>query len=71
MTHVASAHPLLSGIGRLCEHAAAIVVGFVMMIVGLGLGVTMIMLPVGLVVGLLGVAVFLGGIFARIDETGL
>jgi hypothetical protein len=42
-----------------------------MMIVGLGLGVTMIMLPVGLVVGLLGVAVFLGGIFVHIDETGV
>jgi hypothetical protein len=68
MTHVSSAHPLLSGIARLFEHAVAIVVGLVMMIVGLGLGVTMIMLPVGLVVGLLGVAVFLGGIFARIDE---
>jgi len=68
MTHVSSGHPLLSGIARLCEHAVAIVVGLVMMIVGLGLGVTMIMLPVGLVVGLLGVAVFLGGIFARIDE---
>ena len=27
-------------------HIAAIVVGFVMMVVGLGLGVTMIMLPV-------------------------
>jgi hypothetical protein len=38
------------------------------MIIGLALGVTMIMLPVGIVVGLLGVALFVGGIFARIDE---
>jgi hypothetical protein len=71
MTPVLSAHPLLSGIARFCEHAMAIVVGFVMMIVGLGLGVTMVMLPVGLVVGLLGVAVFLGGFFVHIDETGV
>jgi len=50
-------------------HAAAVVVGFAMMIVGLGLGVTMIMLPVGLVVGLIGAAIFIGGLFARIDRT--
>jgi len=55
------------GVLRLFEHAAAVVVGFVMMVVGLALGVTMIMLPVGLVVGLLGVAIFLAGLFARID----
>jgi hypothetical protein len=71
MPHVFSAHPVLSGIARVFEHAVAIVVGLVMMILGLGLGVTMIMLPVGLVVGLLGVAVFLAGVFAHIDETGV
>ena len=38
-----------------------------MMIVGLGLGVTMIMLPVGIVIGLLGVGLLVGGLFARID----
>jgi hypothetical protein len=49
------------------EHAFAIVVGFLMMIVGLGLGVTMIMLPVGLVVGLAGLALFIGGMCVRFD----
>lgn len=49
-------------------HAAAVVIGFAMMVIGLGLGVTMIMLPVGLVVGLLGVLIFLGGLFARTGE---
>ena len=49
-------------------HAAAIVVGFAMMVLGLGLGVTMIMLPVGIVIGLLGVLVFVGGLFGRINE---
>jgi hypothetical protein len=34
-----------------------------MMIVGLGLGVTMIMLPVGIVVGLTGAALFVVGLF--------
>jgi hypothetical protein len=49
------------------EHAFAIVVGFLMMIVGLGLGVTMIMLPVGLVIGLAGLALFIGGMCVRFE----
>ena len=49
-------------------HIAAVIVGFVMMVVGLGLGVTMIMLPVGIVVGLLGAALFAAGLFARINQ---
>ena len=55
----------VSGIESVLGHVAAIVIGFVMMVVGLGLGVTLIMLPVGLVVGLLGFAIFLGGFFAH------
>ena len=62
-------HHVLAGIGSFLEHAAAVVLGLIMMIVGLGLGVTMIMLPAGLVIGLLGVAVLIGGLFAHIDET--
>ena len=69
MTHAIRAHHMLSGLRRFLEHAAAVVIGFIMMIVGLGLGVTMIMLPAGIVIGLLGVAIFVGGLFARIDET--
>jgi hypothetical protein len=49
-------------------HIAAVVVGFILMVVGLGLGVTMIMLPVGIVVGLAGVGLFVGGLFAHINE---
>jgi hypothetical protein len=49
-------------------HIAATILGFVMMIVGLGLGVTMIMLPAGIVIGLLGAAILVGGLFARIDD---
>jgi hypothetical protein len=50
-------------------HIAALIVGFVMMVVGLGLGVTMIMLPVGIVVGLLGMAMFIGGLFAHVTQS--
>jgi hypothetical protein len=49
-------------------HILAVFVGFVMMVVGLGLGVTMIMLPVGIVIGLIGAAIFIGGLFAHIND---
>ena len=49
------------------EHTLAIVVGFVLMILGLGLSVTMIMLPVGLVVGLGGLALFIAGTCVHFD----
>ena len=52
----------------LLGHAAAVTVGFIMMVVGLGLGVTLIMLPVGIVIGLIGAAMFVGGLFAHINE---
>jgi hypothetical protein len=53
----------------LLEHTLAVAAGFVMMVVGLGLGVTMIMLPVGLVIGLAGFALFIAGLYVRFDET--
>ena len=68
MVHTMTVHGVLVGIGRFLEHAAAVVVGLILMIVGLGLGVTMIMLPVGLAIGLLGVAIVVAGLFARIDQ---
>jgi len=49
------------------EHVLAIVIGFILMVLGLGLGVTMIMLPVGLVLGLIGLALFIGGICVRFE----
>ena len=47
-------------------HIAAVIVGFIMMVFGLGLGVTMVMLPVGIVIGLLGTAILVGGLFSRV-----
>jgi hypothetical protein len=60
-------HRVLSGLGHVLERTAAVMIGLIMMIVGLGLGVTMIMLPIGITIGLLGLAVLVGGLFARID----
>lgn len=49
-------------------HVAAVVIGFVLMVFGLGLGVTMVMLPVGLVVGLFGVGVFVWGLLGHLGR---
>jgi hypothetical protein len=62
--------PWLRTTESVAGHVAAVIVGFIMMVVGLGLGVTMIMLPVGLVIGLVGVAIFVGGLFARVNPKG-
>ena len=63
MSHMITRQRLIGAL----EHIAAIVIGFVLMVVGLGLGVTMIMLPVGLVVGLVGLALFVSGMCVRFE----
>jgi hypothetical protein len=47
-------------------HAAAVLGGLVMMVAGLGLALTVALLPVGLVVGLLGLFIFGAGVFGHI-----
>ena len=49
------------------EHMLAIVLGLLFMVLGLGLSVTMFMLPVGLVVGLAGFAMFVAGMCVRFE----
>ena len=68
MAYAFAARRFFGGLGRLFEHMAVVIVGFVMMVVGLGLGVTMIMLPVGLVIGLLGAGLFVAGLFTHLDD---
>jgi hypothetical protein len=43
-------------------HLAAIVAGLLMMVLGLGLSVTMVLLPVGLPLGLAGLVLFIWGL---------
>ena len=52
-------------LGRL----ATMVVGFVMSVVGLAMTATIVMLPFGLLIGLLGVTVFLCGVFAPTTDS--
>ena len=64
-TPMTDPHPWLHATENVAGHVAAVIIGFAMMVIGLGPGVTMIMLPVGLVVGLAGVALFISGIFGH------
>ena len=66
--HAFPNHHLAGLVGGFFGHVAALIVGFVLMVFGLALGVTMIMLPVGLALGLLGFVIFLGGLFAHIGN---
>jgi hypothetical protein len=50
---------------RILGHTLVAGVGFVLMIAGLGMGVTMVMLPIGIPVGLLGLLLFVWGLFSR------
>ena len=59
---------LLQAGERILGHVAAVVIGFALMVIGLGLGVTMIMLPVGLVVGLLGAMLFVWGLVGHLGK---
>jgi hypothetical protein len=59
--------PWIQATESVLGHVAAVIIGLIMMVVGLGLGVTMIMLPVGLVIGLAGLAMVVGGFFAHIN----
>ena len=43
-------------------HIVAIIGGLILMIVGLAMGVSMVLLPAGVVVGLIGFAVFVWGL---------
>ena len=69
MSHViVPSRGILSFVVALVEHVFFVVAGFVLMVVGVGLSVTMIMLPVGLALGLLGFAMFVGGLTVRINR---
>jgi hypothetical protein len=49
-------------------HAAAILAGLAMLLVGVALALTVAVLPVGVVVGLLGLLIFGGGVFGHIGS---
>jgi len=56
-------------IGRLLGRAAAVLIGFAMFALGLGMTATIVMLPVGILTMMLGVLILVSGLFARDDRT--
>jgi hypothetical protein len=62
-----SGQELAKGAERVAAHAAATVVGLILMILGLGMGVSIVLLPLGIAVGLVGLAVVFWGLFARAE----
>ncbi len=60
--HFLNRHLLVTG-ERFLGHLIAVVAGLVLIIAGLGLGVTMVLLPIGLPVGLIGLLLFLWGLY--------
>ena len=48
---------------NLAAHVAAILVGAAMMVVGVGMGVTMILIPVGVPLGFIGLGAFFWGVW--------
>ena len=56
-------------VGRRLGRVTAVIIGFVMMVVGVAMTATIVMLPVGILTLLLGVATFVAGIFAPDGRT--
>ncbi|CAN5907891.1 hypothetical protein BH23PLA1_BH23PLA1_26360 [soil metagenome] len=54
--------------GRIAGHMVALILGFTLMLVGMGMGVTMVLLPLGLPIGLVGFLMFLWGLNAQIQR---
>lgn len=67
-TKAISWHRAIKAAESFLAHATAVGVGFVLMVVGLAMGVTVVMLPFGIVIGLVGVAIFVAGLFAHPGE---
>jgi hypothetical protein len=53
---------------KIAIHTLAVIVGLVLIITGLGLGVTMVGLPLGLPIGLAGVLACLWGLFGTVAQ---
>jgi hypothetical protein len=56
-------HEGMKDAGRAVAHVAAVFVGLFLMLAGIGMGVTLVMLPVGIGVGFFGLLSFLWGLF--------
>jgi len=56
--------------GRFLGHTAAVVLGLFLMILGVGMGVTIVLLPLGVPIGLIGLGLFLWGAVGKARAAG-
>jgi hypothetical protein len=59
---------MAGGVGRLFLHGISAVVGVLLMIVGLAMGVSVVLLPLSIPVGFVGLLAFLWGLFGFSPE---
>jgi len=62
---------LVNGVGRFAGHVVALMVGLILMVVGLAMGVSIVLLPFGIPLGLVGLFVFVWGLFGKAQEKEL
>ncbi len=53
------------GAERAAAHVLAVIAGIILMFAGVGMGVSLVLLPLGIPVGLVGLGAFLWGLFGR------
>jgi len=61
--HQSVSQELVKGTGRFVAHILALVVGMIFMVAGIAMGVTIVMLPIGIPLGFVGLVLFLWGLF--------
>jgi len=61
--HESTRQEVVRAAGRFVGHVIAILAGLALMVVGLAMGVSVVALPAGIPVGLVGLFVFLWGLF--------
>jgi len=65
----AEGHHIVATCERCIGHVAAIVVGFLLMLSGVAMGVTIVLLPYGIPVGFAGLFLFMWGFFSAAPKS--
>jgi hypothetical protein len=60
---------LVKGTGRFVAHVLSLVAGLILIVAGIAMGVTIAMLPIGIPIGFLGLALFMWGLFGWQEES--
>ena len=63
--HESAGHDVAHAAGAFFGRVSAIVVGIILMVAGIAMGVSLVLLPVGIPLGFAGLLAFLWGVFPR------